>query len=775
MISGARELARRLVFRRTEGTVIHSSWARKLASPARPAIRRAFTLIELLTVMAISAILMGLIIVPLVQSFNMTRTAQAFADAQDRARILTERISLEIGNAVGVRSTSGLTRAMVNGVSEKVPQHSMIVQVPGADGALVDIALPYSKVDIIKPAEGDPASIRDGAYIDPNTGLADPTLTAPKGQVMLPVAPGATIVRYSIGLRNPFANYNNPYDGLLMVRNAQQDNLYVLYRSEVNPLETETTGAGERLKYFLEELDGSGQPDLSRPIYDDPGFFTPNRDGSGNIIRNDDRARIIGNWLGIDPVTGASTGTRRAIIQTEVSRYDMIQSVFNLGTREVSYDGNIPRIVSLVQFAPEQMSSDPAEGQVAARQGEETENAAAIAPDVYVTKYGLWDRALIRNWPKGWNPGDVNRNVYNVARGDITSGDGTGFPTGVSIYAYDPDDSPVDFEGGLEVFDISAYEGIVSRAARYPFSQALRGGLSSPKARDAFVPFTYRAGTGKIVTSFSIAEVGDASVNIGAVPNLPTLATSGPGGPMTPQTDSDTGGQFWEARHKPINEKFNKVWADQPGLQPGVHRFIDLRVAEAVDGSFGPLHPNNGFQRAMIVPGSEEVYGPDQLPGPNLGRTVRYTRSTREPGPNQYKINYVDKQEPNNGVRDPITDEFQVDYSVYGFANPPATYDERNFVSAVIQPRFKKGYLQLNSSPTDALPQGDILVSYRFQFNGAAGRARVGSQEDVFAVDYDTRQLINVLLTIRNYPQSTLPNPQGVTLKSTATVRNYIR
>jgi len=43
------------------------------------------------------------------------------------------------------------------------------------------------------------------------------------------------------------------------------------------------------------------------------------------------------------------------------------------------------------------------------------------------------------------------------------------------------------------------------------------------------------------------------------------------------------------------------------------------------------------------------------------------------------------------------------------------------------------------------------------------------------AVDYDTRQLMEVLLTVRNYAQTTLPNPQYVTLKATATVRNPIR
>ncbi|HSH95699.1 MAG TPA: hypothetical protein VK968_16265, partial [Roseimicrobium sp.] len=172
--------------------------------------------------------------------------------------------------------------------------------------------------------------------------------------------------------------------------------------------------------------------------------------------------------------------------------------------------------------------------------------------------------------------------------------------------------------------------------------------------------------------------------------------------------------------------------------------------------------PTSGFDRAMIVPGSDEVYGPDQLPGAHEGQPIRYTRTTQVPGPNQYRINYTDLAEPNYTIAYP------------GYGAPPAVYDANDFMSAIIQPRYKKGYIQFNSDPNIALPAGPIKVAYRFQFNSAGKTS--GYKQDVFAVDYDTRQLINVLLTIRNYPQATnLPNPQTVTLKSTAAVRNYIR
>ena len=287
------------------------------------------------------------------------------------------------------------------------------------------------------------------------------------------------------------------------------------------------------------------------------------------------------------------------------------------------------------------------------------------------------------------------------------------------------------------------------------------------------------SGRGKLVTSFDISEVGDP--NQAANPlnpqNLPTTLSSPLGyGPYSPTNDLNLTGNFYDAQFSTVNEKFNKIWADNPNLQPRVDRFLDLRVLRNADGSASPLHPTLGFAKSRIVPGSEVVYGPDQMAGPNYGMTVRYVRTTHEPGPNQYQINYVDQAEPTNATG-------AIDYSILGLNNAqltnfnPGVYDAQNFCSAIIQPRYKKGYIKFNSDPNNPLPIGQIQVSYRFQFNGTqTGSAIFGAKSDVFAVDYDTRELMSVLVTIRNYPQTTnIPNPQTVSLKATAAVRNYLR
>jgi prepilin-type N-terminal cleavage/methylation domain-containing protein len=789
--------------------------------------RRGFTLIELLTVMAISAILLGLIIVPLIQSFNLTRTAQAFAEAQDRARIVTERISREIGNAAMVRGAGGVVRTVINDPAATapnltVPANTLIVRVPrgvagrwpgNADNP-IEVALPFTKIDMYRPAEGSPVRGPGGAFVDPVTGKEDPTLQAPKGQVNLPGAPGMVLVRYWVGLRDPLGRYNNPYDGLLMARNGQRDNLYGLYRAEIVPFlvrnhkntpNDDTTRAWRpNLEYFVTD-DTDTQiidPQTQNAVgLDDPRFFTATADNAGNLITNDVKADRIRNWQ------------RRATLMTDVSRYDMILPVYDRGSRAVqpvAGSNVMPRIVPLVQFRPTRINSDPAEPMLATRPGEESDAAASVGSDVYMTQYGLWGNVVVRVFPRRWSFAQADENDYLVAHRSMTNPDKP-----MSLYAYDPNGGPDYLNGpNRELFDIALYDRLSVERGRpgsrvYPFTQAVAaanansGWLSNAAFRQLFTPFTFDRNRGRVLTSFGIDDVGDFTRTPTNARNLPEKAI---GPELTPATDTDLTGNFYDPKFASINKLYNKLFNDYPWLRAGnVHRFIDLRLVPNSDGTPSPLFPGavantaTGFvfptedggmrSKVSIVPGSEVVFGPDQLPGPNYGSMIRYTRVTRgNPGPNQYRLNYADTAEPTN-------DSGTVDYSV-AFPDAPAdqlaafnprVYNPQNLISAVLQPRYKAGYLQLYSGSDLPMPQGDgvIRVYYRFQFTGSLSgseRPRNGlslradvSARDTIAVDYDTRQLLDVLLTIRNFPQASVPNPQTVTLKSTATVRNYTR
>lgn len=714
----------------------------------------AFTMIELLTVIAISAILLGLIAIPLIQSFNLTRAAQGLAETQGRARIVIEGIETDIQNAALVRDNAGLAGAVT-------------VVVPGQNGAPEAVYLERARLDLFPPAQGEPGP--GGVLIDPDTGKIDPTLQAPKGQVTLPVAPGSMMVRYFVGLRDPLRDsngdgspdlilYRNPYDGLLTARTGGTDNLFVLYRSEV-PL----TAA-----YFATDSAG-------KLLLDQPDFFAlvpgVDQDSAGALTSaGTDKVARIRRWL------------KNSRIVSDFSRTDLITPVYDRRTRQVRYENNKPLLVSNAVFAPSRATSEAATALLPVRTGEETQNAQKLGPDVWEARQGAWSSLMARLWPSAVpnaysyaNPSGAVRapwetnTPYLIARPRL---DSAGGQLGYSEFLYSPvaqregETVLPESVGGVEVFDIATYSALANDPAAYAFSLAVAaanarsGWLSNQQARDLFVPFAPEPSSGRVIASFRITEVGSGSAPTAVLDRAPRTET---GAALTPNNDPSAGDSW--AGVVPVNQRFNRLWNQWPSLAPNLdrsryaRRFVDLRVVPMPDGTDGPLNPLTGFLRAVIVPGSEVVYGPDQTPGDNYGALIRYERVTQRPvGPNQYLINYVDQPEPN--------------YADLGFAGVPSEiynpryYDSNNLLSAVVQPAFRKGYLELNSRYGEPLPPGNIVVDYRFQFT---------EPNDVLSVDYDSSESIDVILTLRHYPQTNLPEAQSLTVKGSARVRNFVR
>lgn len=752
-----------------------------MTQPKKTMRQRAFTLIEMIVVIAITAVLLTIIFVPMIQGFTFTRAAQGFADAQDKARSLSEKISREIGNAAAVRDPSGIGGTVF--VRLPIPQQALDENgariTPANAGQTVPVPLQYAKLDLIPPAEGDPGRGPGGAFVDPNTGKEDPTLSAPKGQVTLPLAAGTRLVRYWVGLRDPFRPYTNPYDGLLMARTGGRDNLYVLHRAEVEPVVTRAGAGNPVVAVNADFFDvDTNDPTGRTPIYDDPAFFLPNLDAAGNPITTDAKAIRIGNWL------------RRSVVQTEVSRYDSIAPEYDLNSRLVKLDANgLPKLLPLVQFRPDRISNDPAEGQTAIQLGSEANGGLNIGPEVFRTKFGSWSNGVVRVYPRNWKL-EAGNTFYSVAKQytDATNRRRYG------IFAVDATDqlSDTDPTNGTLLFDSTQYLDAERAERRFPFSEALdsaamlNGWTANANLRALFTPFVVDGERGRVTASFGVSEIGPTAAGTTPVarplqlPSAPANSYTGANANIsfTPANDpvvpANPGEAFSTNTYASINARFNKLWLDAQAGRNGVpsvlaergvaQRFIDLRVTPTGDNIASPLDPRLGFARTRIVPGSEEVYGPDMTAGPNYGFEVRYRRTTNPiPGPNEYSINYTDLQEPNYGV-------------TFGTANPPANYDATNLVSAVIQPRFKAGYLKLCSEPNIPIPASTrvngtdiptrIRVNYRFQMTDSS---------DVVAVDYDTRSLISVLLTIRNNAQTNLPNPPSVSLKATATARNILR
>lgn len=752
-------------------------------------MRRAFTLIELITVMAITAILLTIITIPVIQGFNLTKAAQSFALAQERARSIINDVVKDITNGSSVRDNAG-------------KKGQVAIEVPGQTANSWEVVLlNNAKLDIFQPAAApvvdgagglrNPNSLLDpnGDPNDPLNWRVDPTLRAPIGQPILPVTQGFRMVRWFVALRDPLqapaaggtdyrnwvkARYNNPYDRLLTPTASGRDNLYVLRRADV-AWRVYRGGAWVFNSDLFYDNDGDGQPDnLDAPYFMIPGVDDVTGAAIGGAAAQNKNLRIM-NWV------------KASRVVTDINRFDSIAPVFDRRTRAITYDGNVPRIASLISFQPTQISNESPDGQLPLRLGEESTNMAQTGPDVFRTQYGAWATSTVSVRPStplagGTNP--VANPATRIRTESANRLDVNGNVLGVSNLYF----NPVGFPNGLEVFDASAYflshatASAAAGVARYPFSYGVAqangrsGWLGQAEAVQNFIPFVSNSRRGTVMTGFDITEVGNG--NAFTVPGLPFASPNDnrpevlTGAALPPATDPASALPMNAARwqgaiYSPsssssqVNQRFNAMWVDWDAIFPNVgnkqelvKRFIDLRLCLNKDSEPSPLHPTLGFPRARLVPGSEVVIGPDQNAGPNFGNPIRYTRvSGQNVGPNEYKINYVDQPEPTDWV------------ALVGSA-PPANYTAANAVSALLQPRYKAGYIEFQSDPSRPIPPGNISVDYRFQFNETS---------DIFAVDYETQQVMNVNITVLTFAGQASPEPQQVTLRGSGSVRNFLR
>lgn len=702
-------------------------------------LKRGFTLTELLVVMAIVAILITLISIPLVRGFGLTRSASAFKVAQDTARLVNARINRELSQAVVVLDNSVPAASVEvrvplaldpNATGNPVMRGGDLTALPAGNlTSYGSVFLHNAKLDFVPASQGDPAN----PQFNPGRNRVDPTLKKPLGQITLPVAPGQTIVRYWIGLQRPFIApntaddtaegvYANPYDPRLLGGNrgdvagvtGGRENLFVLYRAEVQPWVLQNGVYVPNRAYFAVDAQGW-------PILDDPGFFVWNPTQVADNL-SDHRQRLI-NWK--------SAG----VIQVQQQLSDLIVFEVDEGTNELLYDlmpnranTYIPRIRPLFQAFPERVSNEPAEGHRLVRAGQETIDIEGRgAPTEYRTSQHGWTAdtlARIFTFDPRTSP------PYFVVRWRQPSGGGNPYERFEAEMAlYDPTGGGSEYTTGALVFDIAGYMR-ARQSGPVNIGQFLQpaSAVNSPPLR--LVRLDPRAG--KLLTSFPVQDA------LGYVPNT-TGATA----------NANLSG--W------LNSPLVQA---NPGLADLGRRFVWLADTNVFPpftaDSFNPLSGvalGWPIPDGKVVPGSERVWGPDMRPGPNFGEIIQYSRVAQgdKAGLNQYKINYTDLDEP-------------TDYpGVLGVPDPGSNADVRNY----IQPRFKKGYIELYSDPTlNLLPSANIIIEFDFQLN---------SNTDGVFVDYDSRQKMQVEVGIRRYPASVAAEPQTVTVRDVIAVRNFVR
>lgn len=204
-------------------------------------------------VVVITILMLGLILGPVVQTFNLTSRAQKQIEAQDAARATLERISRELAEAVFVYDNTS---------------HAVNMQVYDAAGnptvvpvyqAVIDFVPPKMGCRCVNPEhpDGEPRDFPRGDEASPTCPVCGSSLV--ELRPLQPLQPDTKIVRYFIALRDPTEPYSSPF-ATGLVEATKGDNPYLLYRAEFDPWDT---GLCRRL--------GTGQPDLQNPdfFYDD--------------------------------------------------------------------------------------------------------------------------------------------------------------------------------------------------------------------------------------------------------------------------------------------------------------------------------------------------------------------------------------------------------------------------------------------------------------------------------------------------------------------------
>ncbi|MCE5200401.1 MAG: type II secretion system protein [Armatimonadota bacterium] len=233
---------------------------------------RGFTLIELLVVIAISTILMGLVLYPVVKSFQMTRSATAMVESQDAARSSMENISRDLGEAMDI-----LDWTSDEPIELPVLMSNGDVQYFKLPDAKIDFVLPKMMVHCNNPSHtgGEPRDFPRGDEALPRCQISTCNSTDVEVRPKLPLEQDSKVVRYFLGLRYnnpnvtdtslPKFGWKSPWD-----KNTQtnEGNQVVLYRVEFDPTDTDLLSS-EISEALLNKFGG----DRVQANLADPQFF----------------------------------------------------------------------------------------------------------------------------------------------------------------------------------------------------------------------------------------------------------------------------------------------------------------------------------------------------------------------------------------------------------------------------------------------------------------------------------------------------------------------
>ncbi len=611
--------------------------------------RRAFTLIELIIVIALTAVLFGLLLAPLISAIRYTQQAQIVTAAQDAARTTRERLTRELGSALFV--FDGTSHPFVTTGAQAQPgddryTNFLDLEIPGQDATgnyksalahayacKLDFAQPKSvsaSTTPTDPTTGQPISYRqtqNGSAI-----ISDPAY-------VFPLAAGTTVTRYYVGLKDPTQPYANTREGKIPGNN---DNTYILYRAQFQPYVPATGANGnaavtpnQNLFATRTTTNASGQT-MTVPELDDPDFFRYVKVGDVN-------------WL--DDTHAAYTAATMGQHNARVDKWVQI-------AKPVIPGPNIDLIL-LPHTSDNKLVYDPGTGPCTVG-GCPGVPHSGVAHDPVTGNY-----YPIVNTSVTFRPGTVSGDAVpgttsdygNLGLPTLDSASGYGYvptvytatsrswalPYHVSLY-------PGNYSGAQEYYDtqISSVTDTTNNPPLYTAGDLLE--FKHADQNDITGTLVYNITTGSPLAGNGASLGGTDFIPLTVNPDTGTLNFGTPslpnGGPQ-PSGPLDRNSRNW-------NYKYDLTAADPTDKTGGVAPDGTIYLFKPTGGSNpttdSPLTDPSadptkatGVRNAHIIPGGIRVTGPDTTSGPNSGQIVPYTpvNSVTDIAGNQYFVDYA--------------------------------------------------------------------------------------------------------------------------------------
>ncbi len=732
--------------------------------------RRAFTLIELLIVIGLTAVLFALLLIPLVSAIRYTKQAQIVTAAQDAVRITREMLTRELSSAIFVfdgtshpflipgttpphpgddRYTNFLDLQIENSAS---PTHAQVVG--HAYSAKLDFVLPLTNQGPIDPKTGLP--LTDPTTNEPITYRASQNGSAivSNPATVFPLAAGTTMVRYWIGLRDPSQPYSNIYED-----RDNSSNTYILYRAQFqpyfakyDPVTKKQIGVTINTDLFAVRttVDANGNTVMT-PELDDPDFF-----------------RYVGatdvNWL--DDAHGTYLAqTNPASVTTATADGSPAQHNYRVEkwmqlAKPVIPGQNIDLIL-LPHNADNTLNFDPP-----VQPGGTTCSASGVCPGI--AHSGVARDPVTNTYYPIINTSVTFRpaTVSGDAVPGTTSDYGTqGLPTTAaeSGYGYVPTIYTATSKSWSLPFHVSLYPGNYDGSASpapntVPFYYATQvssltdaPGSGNPPLYNAgdLLEYKYANTTDpnpqlvyNITKGYPIVQNGPGAYKLGGTDFVPfsvnadtgTLnfaAPSFPAGPTGQNRNQNNWNYVYDATADTdatggVNP-MGIIDLTKPYSSPAALTDSPLTNPSVAPGSA------TGVKDAHLVPGGIRVTGPDLMNGPN--------QATPTPSMSLPSLTLVPYTEV-NATTDLHDNQYSVDYATNHIQLSPDTL------------QYMKNY------PTD--PLAKVTVVYNYQANMTLTDPTKGFDASAnpylpmqVKLDYQTRDLIDVSIGVRLYDIST--------------------